>query len=1253
MNCPRCQTANPEVAKFCINCGNSLSTSCSNCGTPLPSGAKFCLNCGQPVAAAAGITPSAPPASITPPPAAAPAPQVDPALARLEQYIPKELLNKLERARANRSMEGERRIVTVLFCDVKGSTMLAEQLDPEEWAEIMNGAFKYLIEPVYRYEGTLARLMGDAILAFFGAPIAHEDDPQRAVLAALDIVEGIKEYRQQIKRSYGFDLSVRVGINTGLVVVGEVGSDLRVEYTAMGDAVNLASRMEQTAEPGTVRISGNTYKSVSNLFEFESLGGIEVKGKSEPVEAYRVLARREGALPTRGIEGLNSPLVGRSRDLDTLRARMDDLISGQGQIVSVMGEAGLGKSRLISELRKSLVADGVIIEAGHFPNGLETIPCLQWCEGRSLSYETTTPYAPFADIFNSCFALRADDTTQEKLEKVRSNVSQVMPGREDMVVPFLATLLGLELRGEDAERMRYLEPPQLRGRIFHAVQSYIGALASKAPLALMFEDLHWVDPTSMELLTQLVPLTDSSSLMILAAFRPNTQDLSWQFHENAAREYAHRYTHVALEPLDEQDSRQLVANLLEIEDLPEKVRALILKKAEGNPFFVEEVIRSLLDAKLVVREGDRWRATREIENIAVPDTLAGVITARLDRLDEESKRVAQTAAVVGRDFAYDALEDIYEAPHALGGAVSTLQRRELIREKSRIPRRAYLFKHVLTQETAYASVLLSRRRELHRRVAEYLERVEPDRAGEIARHYLEARQEERALPYLVRAGDSAAHADAREEAKGYYSKAVDLLKRVGDVALARRVYEGLGKVLEFSLDVPGAVATYQEMKQYADEHQAPSMKISALNKLSYVSAFMLGQFEQAEAQLEEAERLAREHQDLAGLAELYTMKCGMCTAVADFSNADLYLTEAAELGRKLDQKDQIAYGLAHKSMTQVWMAKFEDAWVTAQEGLKVAEEAGNRERKSEILSDTLPFVYLHRGEFDRAYMSAQQGYKLGMQIGAAMPPIFGSYLAGTVALLQGEYEDAMQWQKRGLESARMIIEFMPFVAVLPLGALGTICLGISEKLNDDTIRYHTEALQVLQSPAGGMAGATGYTDLGFCALELSYVDIAADYFERGLNQPSISMYLMRAHLLAGTALVALARNQHDEALSRINMARAYAHEHEMMYVHPFIELVAGQVSAARGEYEAALEQFNRAEDLALYMTMRPNVWQARAGAARALSHLGRESQAAEKRQQALDTIQEIADLFQNHDYRAMFLESAHKKLHAAVGEPVS
>ena len=326
------RTANPSDASFCSHCGTSLTSSCPSCSAELPGGARFCLKCGQEIGDHGAQS----------------------RLSRLQQYIPKELLGKLEAAQATGGMQGERRIVTMLFCDVSGSTAAAGKLDPEEWAEIINGAFDHLISPVYRYEGTLARLIGDAVLVFLGAPIGHEDDPQRAVLAGLDMVQGIEPYREQISLRWGIDFQVRVGINTGLVVVGEVGSDLRVEYTALGDAINLAARMEQTAQPGTVQVSADTYKLIAPLFEFQDLGGIEVKGKIEPVQAYRALRPKTEPGSLRGIEGLDAPLVGRKAEMDALQGAIEELQQGRGQIVSVMGEAGLGKSRLIAELRHSL-----------------------------------------------------------------------------------------------------------------------------------------------------------------------------------------------------------------------------------------------------------------------------------------------------------------------------------------------------------------------------------------------------------------------------------------------------------------------------------------------------------------------------------------------------------------------------------------------------------------------------------------------------------------------------------------------------------------------------------------------------------------------------------------------------------------------------------------------------------------------------------------------------------------------------------
>ncbi|MEP6773970.1 MAG: adenylate/guanylate cyclase domain-containing protein [Chloroflexota bacterium] len=1247
MECPTCKTHNPEGAKFCFNCGTTLAINCRNCGTRLLANARFCFNCGTPVATSSPATAVQTPSTEYPVPGekelvgtpSTANPALDTSLARLQQYIPKELLSKLETARANRSMAGERRIVTVLFCDVKGSTGLAEMLDPEEWADIMNDAFKFLIEPIYRYEGTLARLMGDAILAFFGAPIGHEDDPQRAVLAGLDIVEGMKLYREQILKERGFDLNVRIGINTGLVVVGEVGSDLRVEYTAMGDAVNVAARMEQTAEPGTVQISVNTYKSVSSLFEFTPLGEIEIKGKAEPLTAYLALRPREGALPTRGIEGLTSPLVGRERELAALRASVDGLLNGRGQVVSVIGDAGLGKSRLVSELRSQYQVSG----AEQDNSGI------RWYEGRSLSYESTTPYAPFIDLLSSLFGIATSDPNDERYGKVKEGVEQALPGRGEELAPYLASMLGIKLAGDDLERVRYLEPMALRGRIFYSVGTLVGALASAKPLVLVFEDLHWTDPTSLELVEQLLPLADKAPLMLLALFRPQTQDPSWRLHEVTARDFAHRYTAVALQPLDEDNSRQLVSNLLEIEDLPEKVRALILSKAEGNPFFVEEVIRSLLDAKLVIREDSHWRATREIENIAVPDTLAGVITARLDRLDDESKYVAQTAAVIGREFEYNVLHDVYEAPQAVDGAVSNLQRRELVREKSSLPSRVYLFKHVLTQETAYGSVLLSRRRELHGRVAECLEQLTPERVNEISRHFLEARQEERALPYLIKAADNAARTGGREEASAYYRRAIDIVQKVDEPEMARRAYEGLGKMLEFGMNVPGVLETYNTMRAYGQERNNIPIQVSALNKLSLIEAMILGQIPQAEEHLVEAEGLARRNDVVSGLIELYTVRCNVCMSMADFGNASRYLTEAAQLGRTLDNKDTTAFGLAHKSNMLIHMTEYDQAWETAMEGLKAADEANNLERRAEILTASVPLYHLRNGDLSLARDVAEEGYRIATQIGSTYAAPLGGAVLGYVTQMLGDYESSLLWFERTLAHARPLIDFVPFMAVIPLGGLGGVCLDISPKLVDRVVEAHSEALKLLKIPSGAPAGGTGWADLGFCAFAMGEVDRADEYFQNGLTSPSIQMYEQRPRSLVGAALVALEKNRPDEASSFVSEARQFTRERGMKCFYPMVDLAEARLSAARGDTEGALSHYEEADKLAVEMLMRPAALQARMGMTSVLAGRGRTADAQAAHGSAQAMIDEIAAIFRDDNYRQMFVESATGRLQSVAG----
>ena len=845
-------------------------------------------------------------------------------------------------------------------------------------------------------------------------------------------------------------------------------------------------------------------------------------------------------------------------------------------------------------------------------------------------------------LFDSYFSLHPEDTDVEKYAKLSKHLSELWPERAAQTTPFMATLLGIQLTDDDVERVKYLQPPQVRERVFQAVQNVVEGLTAIQPLVLVFEDLHWVDPTSLDLIEQLMSLTDRVPLLLIGIFRPWRQELSWRFHETAARDYQHRYTAVPLEPLDESTSRELVGHLLHVEDLPEKVRALILAKAEGNPFFVEEVIRSLLDGGLVVREDSHWRATREIENIAVPDTLAGVITARLDQLNEESKRVAQTASVIGREYQYNTLDTIHDAQHQLEESLTDLQRQELVRETSRVPQRVYMFKHALTQETAYASLLMSRRRELHLRVAECLEKSDTERVNDIARHFLEAREPARALPYLVEAGDRAARAYATPEAIGFYDQALEILETVDDLSLARRVYEGLGGALTFAFDIPRAVETYDKMVAVAQAHDDLPMQVSALNKKGFVTALMKGELQEAEQLLQNVERLANACGDLPGLAEMHVTYCYIRTAVADFNGALAHQGEAAQLGNAPGMEESRLFGLTHTANTLTYMTRFDEAWQKAQEARQLAEEIGNLKYLSELHAFAMPFCHLRNGDLDAAYQTAHEGMTMAAQIGASDNESSGALMLGIVAGLRGDYEQAITWQQRSLQAGRMA--GLPFYQASALCTLGATYLNISMDMASQTAEYHGQAMQLLEMPLGSVMGTLAWAEIGFCHLAFGNVDAADDLFQKGLTTPTAMMHLVRPQLLVGAALVAMARNKLDDATNLVQEAQADVEERAMNHFAPLIAFADAQVSSARGDSERALERFLKVEELALAMQMRPLVWQAQAGAARVLSQLGRSSEADAKRAQAQATIDEIAGLFEDETLRAMFVETAISKL---------
>lgn len=604
---------------------DSPPRTCPRCDASVAPDAKFCANCGQALAESSPID-----ATIQ---------------SRLIAAAPTPLITKMRAAR----MTGERKPVTALFADVVGSTTLAEQMDPEDWTAMINEAFDLMSRAVFRYEGTIAQLQGDAMLAFFGAPVAHEDDPERAILAALDMIDATDEFARQLKSSQGIDFQIRAGINSGPVMVGNVGSDLRYEYTALGDAVNVAARMQTSAQPGTIVITEMTRRLTGDTFDLEDLGAIEVKGKAEPIHAYRVIGRKAAPARRRGLAsvGLDSPMVGRAEQLQRLTSLLDVIAAGRGRAAFIVGEPGIGKSRLLAELKGAALAP---------PS------TTRWFEGRCVSYGRGLPYHLLIDLLRSILGFTFSATESEARAALDLALADVLgaDGTEaEDTAPYLADLLGLPLRS--GETVQTEAPDVLQGRYVAATHRLLRGLATRGPIVVVCEDIHWADAASIDVARQIMPLAAQLPILFVAAMRAETDAPGWALIGNARALFGEALTEIRLEPLTEADSKTLVANLLEIESLPEKVRDLILTRSEGNPFFVEEVVRMLIERGAIVQEGSRWVATADVASIEIPETLHGLLLARIDQLPDDAKRSLRVAAVIGRQFPVRVLERVIGA----------------------------------------------------------------------------------------------------------------------------------------------------------------------------------------------------------------------------------------------------------------------------------------------------------------------------------------------------------------------------------------------------------------------------------------------------------------------------------------------------------------------------------------------------------------------------------------------------------------
>lgn len=677
--------------------------------------------------------------------------------------------------------QSERRRATVLFADVHGFKALAERLSPEDITALLNRCLTALATIVDGFGGVVDKYIGECVMALFGVPNAIENAPQQAVNAAIEMRNRLARFNRD--EQLPVPLQIHIGVNTGLVIAGEIGGKVRRDFTVMGDTVNLASRLKDASVLGAIYVGPETHRSTQDAFQFKVLQPLSLKGKAEPVPTYEVLSEQGEVHRTNtstSARMIASTLVGREKELKELQSAMLRTIGGVGGIVNVIGEAGLGKSRLMAEALTL--------------HGLERATVLQ---GRCTSIGQNLSFHPFVDLLRQWAGIGDEDVEPRAEEKLEAAIRHLLPEQTSEVFPFVATLMGLRLSGEHAERVRGIDPDSLERLMVKGTRDLFQSLASSKPLILIFEDLHWADQSSVKLLESILRLVQDRPVLFLHLFRPDYEATAERILRSAVEGFAGRSMEIRIEPLDAREASLLVNNLLQIEDLPAETRKLITERAEGNPFFIEEVVRSFIDAGAVEFVDGRYRVTDKIESVVIPGTVQEVVMARVDRLDESTRHLLQVASVIGRNFYHRIIAEILrrqgQFDDELDGELSTLKEKQLLLERkthwsvaigelSVVEELEYIFKHALAQQTVYESLLHKTRKEFHASVGETIELLFGDRItdfyGMLAYHYDRAERLEKAEDYMFRAGEESARSAASTEALNYFQGSARLYRRL-------------------------------------------------------------------------------------------------------------------------------------------------------------------------------------------------------------------------------------------------------------------------------------------------------------------------------------------------------------------------------------------------------------------------------------------------------------------------------------------
>jgi len=964
MKCSRCQSDNPGEAKFCIECGAPMESHCPKCGAITPATGKFCKECGS------DLKEPKPPA-------------ID--YSQPLSYIPKHLADKILAVRP--SVEGERKQVTVLFADVKDFTSISEKLDPEDVHKLISECLVFLTEEVHHYEGTIAQFLGDGVMALFGAPIAHEDAPQRALYATLAIRERLRGYAEKLRKD-GIEFSMRMGLNTGLVVVGKIGDDLTMEYTAMGDTVNLASRMETMAQPGTIQVAENTYRLTEGYFDFKPLGEIEVKGKKEPVKAYELLdvGRVRTRLRVSEMRGL-TPFVGRERELELLLDGFNRAKVGRGQAFSIVGEAGVGKSRLLYEFRTAIARENIT-----------------YLEGRCLAYGRGEAYHPVIDMLKSNFNILEGEKDQNIRDKVKAGL-KALGVDETYTLPYLLELLSVRDSGIDAISM---SPEARKDRILETLKRIALKGSELRPLVMAFEDLQWVDKGTEEMAKYMLDSIPAARVLLIFTYRPD------YVHTWGGRSY---HSQVTLNRLSNRESLAMVTNLLGTENIDGKLEELILEKTEGIPFFIEEFIKSLKDLGMIERKDVVYCLAKDIADMAIPSTIQDVIMARVDSLPDAAKAVLQTGSVIEREFSYELIKRVMGmSEQQLLSHLSALRDSELLYERGIYPQSTYIFKHALTREVVYDSILKNTKKRLHNEIGGAIEEIHKDKLDEyyaiLAEHFIAGGNYDKAVQYCRLAERKAEKVASLNDAITYAQKRVACLEKLPQTEDVLRKMVDARATLGLYW---GQISHYIQAKDAVEPVVDLALKLGYKRRIAQVystlggySWFVEEDYPRAHRYLTDGLRLAEELNDFPSLSYANTWLGFVLCMNCEYEKASYHLGKALEINTAANSLWGIAY---IKSTTAGWIynwqGKINEGFKESYEALQTAEESGD------IFSKAWSYTYHGHSCYCKGLLREAEEYFLkgidfGERINDPGALVYSYFFLGETYLNVGKYDQARE-----------------------------------------------------------------------------------------------------------------------------------------------------------------------------------------------------------------------------------------------------